>query len=190
MAAKGKSWLGEFWRPLAALLLWVLGMVPLIAAPTLPSLAETRIGGLQPIPQVIAPAELLLSLDLHRACGPPLYDVASGCSVAAKSGGGLIDPATVRFSQDSIKGTFKAGGSVDDLAAGLKAGTIKPGDIPAIRLVDKDGVLYSLDNRRLQAFQQAGVPIPYRMATPEEVAAEAFKFTTENGGTSIRVRGK
>jgi hypothetical protein len=85
---------------------------------------------------------------------------------------------------------FKAGGSVDDLAAGLKAGTIKPGDIPAIRLVDKDGVLYSLDNRRLQAFQQAGVPIPYRMATPQEVAAEAFKFTTENGGTSIRVRGK
>ena len=89
MAAKRKSWLGEFWRPLAALLLWVLGMVPLIAAPPLPSLAETRIGGLQPVPQVIAPADLLLSLDLHPACGPPLYDFASGCSVAPNRGAQL-----------------------------------------------------------------------------------------------------
>ena len=109
---------------------------------------------------------------------------------AAKNGGSFIDPATVRFSQDSIKGTFKAGGSIEDLVIGLKNGTIKPGDIPPIRLVEKDGVLYSLDNRRLQAFQEAGIPIPYRMATPEEIAAEAFKFSTENGGTSIRVRGK
>jgi len=120
-----------------------------------------------------------------RAASAAIHHVA-----AANRGGGFIDPATIRFSQDSIKGTFKAGGSVDDLAAGLKAGTIKPGDIPAIRLVDKDGALFSLDNRRLQAFQQAGVPIPYRMATPQEVAAEAFKFSTGNGGTSIRVRGK
>ena len=54
MAAKEKSWLGEFWRPLAALLLWVLGMVPLIAAPPLlPSVAETRIGGLAAFPDGI-----------------------------------------------------------------------------------------------------------------------------------------
>jgi hypothetical protein len=84
MAAQRKSWLGELWRPLAALLLWVVGCVAAHAAPPLlPSLAETRVGGLQPIPQVIAPADLLLSRELHRACGPPLYDSASGCSVAA-----------------------------------------------------------------------------------------------------------
>ncbi len=89
MAAKGKIWLGEFWRSLAALLLWVLGMVPLIAAPPLlPSLVETRVGGLQPSAEIIAPADLPLSLELHRACGPPLYDLASDCSVAAKSGTG------------------------------------------------------------------------------------------------------
>jgi len=63
----------DLWRPLAALLLWVLGMVPLIAAPPLlPSLAETRVGGLQPSAEIIAPADLFLSLELHRACGPPL----------------------------------------------------------------------------------------------------------------------
>jgi len=87
MAAKRKSWLGEWWRSLAALLLWAVGVVAAHAAPPLlPSLAETRVGGLQPSAEIIAPADLLLSLELHRACGPPLYDCASDCSVAAKSG--------------------------------------------------------------------------------------------------------
>ena len=87
MAAKRKSWLGEWWRSLAALLLWAVGVVAAHAAPPLlPSLAETRVGGLQPSAEIIAPADLLLSLELHRACGPPLYDLASDCSVAAKSG--------------------------------------------------------------------------------------------------------
>mgnify|MGYP000288940020 CR=1 FL=1 len=88
MAAKGTSWLGEFWRPLAALLLWVVGLVPAIAAPPLlPVLAETRVGGLTAFPVDCIPAVPLFSSDLTRACGPPLYDSASGCSVAAKSGG-------------------------------------------------------------------------------------------------------
>jgi len=87
MAAKRKSWLGEWWRSLAALLLWAVGVVAAHAAPPLlPSLAETRVGGLQPSAEIIAPADLFLSLELHRACGPPLYDLASDCSVAAKSG--------------------------------------------------------------------------------------------------------
>ena len=90
MAAKRKSWLGEFWRPLAALLLWVLGMVPLIAAPPLLSLAETRIGGLTAFPVDCIPAAQLFSSDLTRACGPPLYDVASGCSVAANRGADFV----------------------------------------------------------------------------------------------------
>jgi len=36
---------------------------------------------------------------------------------------------------------------------------------------------------------QAGVNVPYRLATPAETAAEPWKFTTTNGGTSIVVRG-
>jgi len=39
-------------------------------------------------------------------------------------------------------------------------------------------------------FRRAGIEIPYRMATPEAAAAEAWKFTTRNGGASIRVRGE
>lgn len=101
-----------------------------------------------------------------------------------------IDPVTIRFSQSSISRNFSAGGSVDDLAAGLRGGSVKPTDVPAIRLVERDGSLFTLDNRRLEAFRRAETPIPYRMATPEEAAAEAWKFTTRNNGTSIRVRGE
>ncbi len=46
----------------------------------------------------------------------------------------------------------------------------------------------TLDNRRLEAFRRAGVAVPYRMATVEEVEAETWKFTTHNEGTFIRVR--
>lgn len=101
-----------------------------------------------------------------------------------------INPTTVRFSHDSANYTFTAGGTIDDLAAGLRSGLIKPTDVPAIRLVERDGQLFSLDNRRLEAFRRAGVEVPYRMATPQEVADEAWKFTTQNGGVSIRIRNQ
>ncbi len=110
---------------------------------------------------------------------------------AADDGNATIDPALVRFSQKSISPMFSEGaGSVAELAAGLKAGKISAADVPAIRLVEKDGALFTIDNRRLSAFQQAGVPIRYRMATPQEIAANLWKFTTKNGGTSVRIRGE
>jgi hypothetical protein len=56
--------------------------------------------------------------------------------------------------------------------------------------VERDGQLFTLDNRRLEAFRRAGVPIPWRMATPEEIEEESFKFTTKNGGISVKVRGE
>lgn len=50
--------------------------------------------------------------------------------------------------------------------------------------------MFTLDNRRLEAFRRAGLDIPFRMATPEEEAAEGWKFTTRNNGTWVRVRGE
>jgi len=32
--------------------------------------------------------------------------------------------------------------------------------------------------------------VPYRMATPQEMAREAWKFTTKNDGLTIRIRGE
>jgi hypothetical protein len=73
----------------------------------------------------------------------------------------------------------------------LKSGTINPNDVPAIRIFERDGAIYTLDNRRLYSFQQAELDnIPFRWATPQEIANEAWKFSTTNGGTSIQVRGQ
>ena len=100
----------------------------------------------------------------------------------------FIDPTTVRFSQHSIRNTFRDGSTIDALARRLQQGMIQPEHVPALRLVEKTGQLFTLDNRRLEAFRRAGVHAPYRMATPEEAASEAWKFTTRNNGISIRVR--
>ncbi|BDW87925.1 MULTISPECIES: hypothetical protein [Thalassospira] len=113
---------------------------------------------------------------------------------------GLIDPDDVRFSQDSISANFSDQKPVKDLIDGLKDGSVKPSDVPAIRIVKVDpkqvvksggnevaAGVYTIDNRRLYAFQQAGKNIPCTKldSIPEN---QKFKFTTDNDGTSIRVR--
>lgn len=100
-----------------------------------------------------------------------------------------MDPKQVRFSQDSINYRFKNGSTVDELAEALKTGRVRPETTPPIRLVERNGQLYTLDNRRLEAFRRAGLDVPFRMATDEEIAAEAWKFTTTNEGISVRIRG-
>jgi RHS repeat-associated protein len=108
--------------------------------------------------------------------------------VLGRIGSEFINPATVRFSQDSISATFKDGSKVNELAQALRSGATKADQIPAIRLVERDGKLYSLDNRRLEAFRRAERDVPYTMAKPEEVARR--NFTTRNDGESVRVRGE
>ena len=88
-----------------------------------------------------------------------------------------------------MKATFRDGTSIDDLAEELRSGRIRPHDVPAIRVFERDGKLFTLDNRRLDAFRRAGVDVPVRMATPQDMAEEAWKFTTHNDGVSIRIRG-
>ena len=73
---------------------------------------------------------------------------------------------------------------------GLKNGTTAAESVPPIRILERDGKLFTLDNRRLDSFRRAGVDIPYQMATPKEIADEAWKFSTKNGGISIRVKGE
>ncbi|WP_165952459.1 RHS repeat-associated core domain-containing protein [Kribbella albertanoniae] len=117
-----------------------------------------------------------------------LGNVGALAMAGAFSGSGTIDPSKVRFSQASARQTFANGGSVLGLAAQLKAGTVQPSSIPPIRIFQKGGQTYTLDNRRLAAFQKAGVDVPYVRATPQEVKDEGWKFTTKNQGTSIRLK--
>lgn len=96
---------------------------------------------------------------------------------------------SIRFTQNSIGRRLSNGDSVDDLIEGLRSGAIKPKDLPPIRIFRKDGQVYSLDNRRLYAAQKAGVKVKTVGATQEEISREAWKFTTKNGGSSVKVRG-
>ena len=50
---------------------------------------------------------------------------------------GRISPYQVRFSQSSISLQFKDGRTVTSLAEGLRNGSIRPEDVPPIRLVEK-----------------------------------------------------
>jgi hypothetical protein len=102
-----------------------------------------------------------------------------------------IAARSVRFSQNSIGQSFKGGkGSVLQLGQDLASGQVSPGDLPPIRLFEQGGDLFSLDNRRLFAGQMANVDLPYRMATQAELNAELpTKFTTQNNGTGIEMRG-
>ncbi|MDY0003944.1 MAG: RHS repeat-associated core domain-containing protein, partial [Polyangia bacterium] len=110
---------------------------------------------------------------------------------AARGAAGGVDASAIRFTQDSIGRTFKGEGAATlrETIDGLRSGAISPEGFPAIRVFERDGLTFTLDNRRLFVFQQARVPIRTVPATAEEVAAEAWKFTTRNEGASIRVRG-
>jgi hypothetical protein len=94
--------------------------------------------------------------------------------------GATIDTAAVRFTQDSVKGSFKNGTNINDAAAALRAGGADAASkYPPIRLVDHGGQLFTLDNRRLLVFSMAGQQVPFRMATQSEIAREwVSKFTT------------
>ncbi len=107
------------------------------------------------------------------------------------AGIGKINPSDVKFSQGSISKNFKDGISIEDLTKGLKNGSISPNDVPAIRIVEKDGKIFTLDNRRLKAFQDAGVDINYKKLD-EIPKNEQFKFKDYNSGktdgTNIIIR--
>lgn len=72
---------------------------------------------------------------------------------------GTVDAKAIRFSQNSIASNFKDGSNVEDLINQLKSG--KKINIEPIRIVQKDNMVFTLDNRRLYANQQAGIEIPY-----------------------------
>jgi|SRR6266851_2584644 len=101
-----------------------------------------------------------------------------------------MDPNKIRFSQASISYRFREGGTIDDLAEGLRTGRIRPENLPPLRLLELHGEWFTLDNRRLEAFRRAGVEAPWRLATPEEIATLVWKFTTPNEGVSVRMRGE
>jgi len=110
-----------------------------------------------------------------------------GCEAA-----GRIRARDVRFTQDSIAAEFRQGGSVFDLSAILARRDAAAERIietlPPIRVFyDSDGVLRSLDNRRLFVGQHADVELRYKWANAREIKRRYMSF--DNNGDGIRIRG-
>ena len=69
----------------------------------------------------------------------------------------------------------------------MRNGTIDPSTIPPIRIMERNGKIFTLDNQRLKAFQEAGTPIQFEKLD-RIPRRELFKFTTRNDGTDIIIR--
>jgi len=98
---------------------------------------------------------------------------------------GVINAKMIRFSQDDIGQDFKDGRSVDNLIELLKNG--REVKMQPIRIVEKNDMIFTLDNRRLYAYQMADKEIPY-VKLEKIPRKELKKFTTQNNGTSVIVR--
>src|SRR5690606_20456031 len=124
---------------------------------------------------------------INPSTGSPFL---SGKEFYNLSESGTINPKRIRFSQNDISRNFRNNkGPVEDLVEGLKNGSIDPATIKPIRIVERNGKIFTLDNRRLKAFQDAGIDIPFKKLdkVPE---SELYKFSTENDGVSIQFKDK
>ena len=101
-----------------------------------------------------------------------------------------VNPNDIKFSQPTVSQNFSSNGTINATADGLRNGSIKAGDIPAIRVVEQNGDLITLDNRRLLAFQQAGVDIPVQRVSLSDPAIQREflnKFNPVNNGRNVVV---
>ncbi|EJV42398.1 hypothetical protein IEA_05171 [Bacillus toyonensis] len=81
----------------------------------------------------------------------------------------------IRFTQDSVKGTFQSGGSVNKLANQMKRGQVSSRNLPPIKIFKHQGNIHSFDNRRLYAAKKAGVNVRVQWATAKEIQKELRK---------------
>ncbi|MDY0093176.1 MAG: RHS repeat-associated core domain-containing protein [Candidatus Vecturithrix sp.] len=101
----------------------------------------------------------------------------------------VMPPKDIRYMQSSAKnvtGEYTVLSNVD----ALKASTLKPTDLPAIRVwKDAQGKVWTLDHRRLIAFKMAGVKeIPVKWVSKDVVSKEMWKMTTQTDGLSIKLK--
>ena len=106
-----------------------------------------------------------------------------------KGGSTALNPKDIHFMQSSIKNQTGSHTVLENIDA-LKSGTLKPEDLPIIKVwEDEAGKIWTLDHRRLASFKGAELDsVPVQWATPQEVADQMWKMTTQNGGTSIKLK--
>jgi hypothetical protein len=100
------------------------------------------------------PGEMLYNLETHNE---HVYQVTTAGILVHNS---CAPVSGVRFGQKGISSTFRhgefAGKTIDEVAAGLRSGAIKPSQLP-IQVVTRNGVQYTINNRSLMALRKAGL---------------------------------
>jgi hypothetical protein len=97
-----------------------------------------------------------------------------------------MNPHDIRFSQDTVSPNFSDGGTLTDVVGQLRSGQLSANKFPTIRIVEHNGKIYSLDNRRLSAFKAAqleDIPVQRLELSDPAVRAEFLKkFKPINDG--------
>ncbi|MCL4782536.1 MAG: RHS repeat-associated core domain-containing protein [Bryobacterales bacterium] len=105
----------------------------------------------------------------------------------------MMDPSAIRFTKDSISAEFRNRQNIGGTIDALRTGAISPTEITPIRTFDRNGMTFTLDNRRLFVASEAGTQIATRPATANEIAREIAgtygKFSTRTEGLYIGIRG-
>lgn len=102
-----------------------------------------------------------------------------------------MKPSEIFFSQDSIKNTFEYGQSIKDTLRMCQEDPMAIHQIPTMRVCMKNGKWFTLDNRRLWIFrrlEEGGhiTDVDVNVVSSDRLSAR--KFTTTNGGVSVRIR--
>jgi RHS repeat-associated protein len=69
----------------------------------------------------------------------------------------FLNPNDIKFTQGFVSPNFSDGGTISEAVSKIRAGELKVTDFPPINIVEKNGTLFTLDNRRLVTFSAAGV---------------------------------
>ena len=102
-----------------------------------------------------------------------------------------LSPAEIRFMQDSISYRFRCGRYVNDAIEKIAKKEMRVDTLPMIQVLKKDGLYYSLDNRRLYVFRvlhYRGLLDSLKVELVPTYKFQDWKFTTKNNGQSLYVR--
>ncbi|CAE8651112.1 unnamed protein product [Polarella glacialis] len=133
------------------------------------------------------------SASLRRPAGASFESVSPSWAMPYAPLPGLgptsLDIAEIFYSQDSILPKFRDERALAQMERELRLGEKTVAEIPTITVVSSNGRYYSVDNRRLYVFKRVfgSGRIPVQIGRNDQ--RFQAKFTTDNGGTSVRVRG-
>jgi hypothetical protein len=108
---------------------------------------------------------------------------AGGVWVHNSVGPNRIDPWGLKFTQSDASWFFRDGHNIGETAQALREGSLE--DLPPVQVYEENGLLWSMDNRRVLAYRSAGKDIPYEIV---DKSLMNHNFTSTDGGDTIAIR--